>query len=1856
MALGSFEAGKVHIRVLPDASGFNRKLRPEIQKAKKDAERLLRLQVTPVLDRSALERIKAQLANLGATAHIEAVVDTRRAERALNEATEDRTTTVHVQADPTDLEKSLAEGTKERGVKVKLMGDSSDLERSLADSTRDRGIHIKTKADSREMEKDLRRDLRDRSVRVKTEADARDLEKSLKKNSKAKAVKVPLEADTEKLEKNLKKATERKPLRIRIQETIDRVDSTRDFLKARSYRRKHGIEGEGIRDVVKRKSVEKFNEKYRDKIDRSKDNFKDYFKDASRIKADMEKAFNWGRKNPIFNGIVIRAQRAAKAVRHVTQEVRLLQEYLSERKARRAPKSGDDDAPSKPKVRDRVVRSVSHVRNIVTEVASTSYRGAVNGATAVGNGVKKSAAVMRDFARAAREAGSPLAALRLGFERGAEAVKGFFSRVAEGTKSAFQKVKNWATGVKVDDKDFEKSEGAFSRFADRVRKRSEETTTFTQRMSQRLQRFAEKAADKIHWITSGQFDDDDAEDVTNRFFDAFEKGISHHEKPDFKLSDLVDFSDDDLLRKSEERLSDYRDRLQKFEKQNRSLIKRIANSASYDALRGTESFDEMNARLHELARQANLARKNLNAMSAAMRDAKRNKIAKSSQPIENGSTPLTGLRSMREQNALLEQARSRFAALAREAERLGHVDLASGLRESMKRVGDQIEQNIRHQKLFGRALQDSARHSSAASSHSPSVSSKVPDAREEHAPSATSSPFDAGGSIKESIANLINKIKELKEERARLTQELHRATQSGDVEGVSKLQQEFARIRDSIRAAREELANLNSLRSVFERNGVGGAGIKTPDHSPDSRGSSDPITRKGGEWEQEVAKKHGDPVIIEAEVDLDDVEAQEQLKNLTEDKEVTVDANADTGRARMKMATLTRPRNVLISPELNKAAFIKVATALASLSGARAAFDFTKKFTDFVKDMDKNLGQLVKMTAVISTLIAAVLSLTSHVFALGRSLVSMIPALYAIPGLMAAFGVATFATVNALKKWDDHMKDVNDRFKELNNRGADKFWAQFEAPMRRMVDSLFPVWEKGFLDMSDAMGKFFVEGIKGVENFASKGGLDRIFGYMTEGVESMSRAMAPLTEGLLRFVEIGVSYFPKFGDWFTDMANKFNDWTKSADITTAIDKGVQAMKDLWRVATETWGILDAISKAAEKAGGATLKDFADALERLHKNLETVQSQWIMTTLFEGANKAMGELGKSVDTIWDALSRTADKISEVMVGVSGIINAFVDLMVRAFSNTNFTDEFVQAIKDVKTGMEELSKEGAPLGDILGAISSVVGTMVKEFFPVFGTVLHELAPIFQDIGKAAEAVIPVLATWLKDAIKAVGDVVGPLVHDFSEWVQKNPELAATLGIVGVALGGILGVVGKALGGLGKVFGVIGSIFEGVGGAVAAFGEGGSLAEIGAAFSAAAGPLAIAVVSVLALAAAFKYTWDRSEDFRKNIESVGENIRKAFEPTQKYIDEKIKPLLEDAWKRIQDMFKHIGDGVQTFMEGIADFASAISPLVGGTYDEFKRVFGPPLEAIIEHGSKVIEHLGQVIGSIFGAIGEIFKGFASVLRGDFSGALEHGKNVFKNVFDAIANIVGAVFEFIWGILKAFIGFLGGLFGQAIERVKGLFEGVFGGIGNFVKDAFNNITKWASELPSNISKFVGDIPRMIGDMFGKINLFESGKKIISDFGRGILNAVPGMKDIAKNAMDAIRGLFPHSPAKWGPFARKSNGGDGYVDTAGSKLMRDWADGMRSQDRYLQDTVSSMLGSVRSDMDLDISPLIRAQATSLGFSASTHVDLTGTASAQFTSAMADVFANGVELTLAPQTGRAVLGLSESGAASLRRGW
>ena len=382
------------------------------------------------------------------------------------------------------------------------------------------------------------------------------------------------------------------------------------------------------------------------------------------------------------------------------------------------------------------------------------------------------------------------------------------------------------------------------------------------------------------------------------------------------------------------------------------------------------------------------------------------------------------------------------------------------------------------------------------------------------------------------------------------------------------------------------------------------------------------------------------------------------------------------------------------------------------------------------------------------------------------------------------------------------------------------------------------------------------------------------------------------------------------------------------------------------------------------------------------------------------------------------------------------------------------------------------------------------------------------------------------------------------------------------------------------------------------------------------------------MLALAFAFKYTWDHSEEFRKRIESIGKHLEEAAQPFVDFFNKTLKPAIEEAWGHIENAFKKVGDGIQTFMEGAADLADAIAPILKPIADVVVAVFGPILTEIIDNAARLFEHIFQVVGSVFGAIGEIFKAIAALLRGDFTGALEHLKNAFFNVFDAIFNFVG-------GIIRAILLWLSTTAG----RILGFARKIPGMVWDFIKG-----------IPGQLAK----VPGMIMDVFKRLNLFNSGHNLITSFGQGIVSAFKNVKQWTLDSLKWLRSLFPFSPAKRGPFSRSAPGG--YLDTSGSKMMHDWGKGILSQQDFLADSLSTMMEDIKSDIDFDIAPAISTQNMDLGFDARGDVRLSGNVTGNLETALINALSSGVELRMAKDTGRAVLGYSESAMRASRSSW
>ncbi len=1281
---------------------------------------------------------------------------------------------------------------------------------------------------------------------------------------------------------------------------------------------------------------------------------------------------------------------------------------------------------------------------------------------------------------------------------------------------------------------------------------------------------------------------------------------------------------------------------QELERQN-SLTGRLLNlNRRLSQDRTSRSWDRANTRhVEDQVKALENLKKKLGEIEGAQKLFNRRPSALKDLKFDNGAKSMTRFKSeMERANDALRRQQRLLEKLANEHRNAGGVLMARKFAEQAELIGKQLEYAERKQKLFNKT------------------------AAEAFKGNFSDEPFSR---LNRSQDDALRKLRENIDQAKRLRRELSHAyfdaATEGNDEHARAFQNQSRKVTDALKQMRREYDQLAEIRRKLTDTSVADK-LKADfdvSHLRDSvrrlkqeiENSDTGKVRLRTELDTERARQLLDRLrnreltrTLRMEVDVDTQRAEQKLDDLEEDRETTVNADADTGRARYKLAKLTRPRHVLIIPKIDKAATAKVLTVLAALSGARATWEFTKNFTDFVKDLDKNLTQLIKLAAVISTVTAGITSLTGHVFALGQSLLGIFPSVLALPGIFTGIGIAALTTGFALKQWKDRMKDVDDRLKAAQDRASDRFWEKFEGPIRHLVDTLYPQWDAAIQRIGTHMGQFFANATTAAERYLATGGFDSIFNAVAEGLDRMGAGMDPFIEGLLRFIDIGAQFFPRFGDWFTDMANRFNDWTQKADVSGAIERGIFALKEFWRAGVAAWGILAEIAKAATEAGSATVTTFADMLERMRNGLATFESQWTMTTLFRGANEALLALGPSFDYIGKALYNTAETITVVMKGISEIINSWVKLITEAVSTLDAQSGIQKAVEGVSKGMEELSKHSAPLGVIIGALGSVIGVLGETILPLFGTALEVLAPMFENLGKAAEAVIPVLGTWFRDAITWLHENVGPLVEQFSQWVQENPELASSILLIAGAIAGVIAVIGPVVTSIGGFIGGLVGLFEGAGAVIAAFSAEGALAGAASAAGAAAGPIAIVIAAILAIAGAFVYVYNTSEEFRKGIEDMLSKIDEIARPIVDTFNNDLRPALEDFGKSVQNAFKSIADSLQPWFEIVIAVVNGILTVLKPVMEFITAVFGPLIGEAIRGLGLVFELVFGAIGNVIYTAGQAIKSGFKLITGDVKGAYEEVQKIGKRWEDWWKELWPRLSKFLTDTLdkmiESAVETFGRLTGQPREKIEEF--------KNFAKEALKNmvesIGKWLGELPgvatNNLNSMVSSLRNF--------NLQAAGRALINGFFRGVQAAFSGGINMVKNSLSHLRGLFPHSPAKWGPFS-----GSGYTTHSGKALMRDFAKGMASEEARVAETAARSLSKAKDAFDnvhlsggYDTSAVVQ-QRTEVSL-ADGKIELAN----NLGEAVVDALRSGVELKLDPRTNTAVMWMNETGARETRR--
>ncbi|ONI83502.1 hypothetical protein ALI22I_33965 [Saccharothrix sp. ALI-22-I] len=922
------------------------------------------------------------------------------------------------------------------------------------------------------------------------------------------------------------------------------------------------------------------------------------------------------------------------------------------------------------------------------------------------------------------------------------------------------------------------------------------------------------------------------------------------------------------------------------------------------------------------------------------------------------------------------------------------------------------------------------------------------------------------------------------------------------------------------------------------------------------------------------------------EREIEDIE--DRISGLT--AEIHTDVNAVAQKAtQAKLAALARARRVQIVVELNKAAAARVSAALAALSGARVAGNWIRRLGEALSNLDKSVPIIGSIALAVAGLAGWAITAVSNLFALSASLAQIGGAALALPGIFGGIAIGVGVAIAVLKDFNEVIPEVKERLSALQDQLSERFWSVAEAPIRRLVDKLFPSLEKGLGRTADALGTFFARLADSLTRALPAEVLDGMFAGLIASIRIASAGTDAYAGILAKLGTVGASYLPRLAGWFVDVSRRLDEFLGQAAadgrLQTWIDHGIQALADLGTVILQIGRIFAGVMKAAEAAGGSTLSTLADALTRIADIVNGDRFQHGLTEVFRAAHEAMdlisSKSGPAVARLLESLGQT---LTFILPLVGNAIGTLLDSVATALSQPAFQGGLVLMFQGIHDAVVALAPAFEPLGRALGVVGMVIGEIARVLGPLLGEVLTTVADVVVKLAPRIIQLVDVLGDGLLRVVEALSPVLLRLADALAQAADEGLIPALTKAINGLvpALEKVLPIIGEAL------------IT-----ALEALTSGDLLPKLADLFSDLVGIWADTVADIL-------------PQLIELIPTVADGLIRILDAITPLLPDLAELALTMAETLVPAFVSFVQKALPGLIDGIVKLVEVIDPMI----EKFNQVNSEILPILLPAILELAKYLGENLSTALSGIGDMFKGtfetmkgawdiFSGFLTGDWDKVWNGIKEVGKGIWDGI----GGLFDLFLGVTmlaplknklvemaqkwgeswdekKRKLGEVASEMGrrwgefwsnlgstlrskaeevksnmaEAWENIKQKASDAWRSIQDTVRDGVQGVIDWVKGIPGRIVESLGDPGRI---------LVEAGKKVIDGFLSGIRNAFQRVKD----TLSELTSLLPD----WkGPASRDRT----ILFGAGRLVVDGFIDGLES--RY--DAVRASLKGLTEDV------------------------------------------------------------------------
>jgi tape measure domain-containing protein len=337
-----------------------------------------------------------------------------------------------------------------------------------------------------------------------------------------------------------------------------------------------------------------------------------------------------------------------------------------------------------------------------------------------------------------------------------------------------------------------------------------------------------------------------------------------------------------------------------------------------------------------------------------------------------------------------------------------------------------------------------------------------------------------------------------------------------------------------------------------------------------------------------------------------------------------------------------------------------------------------------------------------------------------------------------------------------------------------------------------------------------------------------------------------------------------------------------------------------------------------------------------------------------------------------------------------------------------------------------------------------------------------------------------------------------------------------------------------------------------------------------------------------------WKKSSS--EGMKNVKDSIVNGWQESYKGTKEKLSGIadsIEKFVKDIPDKFKNVAKNIKNnFTEGfdkIKDDTKKFVSDIGKDFDKIDDNIKESLKRFKESVSNFFKDLGKNIKKDTENSGkENGNNFADGIKNKMT-AMETVRKVGDAILTLIALAILAIIVYVADAALRLGGkIISGIsdaISQGKETVRSALSRAMAAIGEFMGGAGNWLTTHGTALINGFANSIrnaywtvwhgvqgamGSIGHFMGGVGGW--LWESGKALISGFVGGIYAMYWAPYNAIKDMLGRVRGLFPRSPAKEGPFS-----GKGWTLYSGMSLADGFADGISKNIGNVQSAANSMM-------------------------------------------------------------------------------